>query len=73
MGIKATGKKITIRYMDFWKVKGKKIVDNYVMVDFPDVMAQRGVDAFSGHGWEKFDQDNKPLKVNSCEEEKNEC
>ena len=73
MGIKATGKKITIRYMDFWKVKGKKIVDNYVMVDFPDVMAQLGVDAFSGHGWEKFDQDNEQLKVNNCEEEKNEC
>ena len=43
------------------------------MVDFPDVMAQLGVDAFSGHGWEKFDQDNEPLKVNNCEEEKNEC
>ena len=55
MGIKASGKKVTIRYMDFWKVKDKKIVDNYVMVDFPDVLAQLGVDVFSGHGWEKFD------------------
>ena len=71
MGIKATGKKITIRYMDFWKVKGKKIVDNYVMVDFPDVLAQLGVDAFSGHGWEKFDRDSKPSKMNSHEKEKN--
>ena len=57
MGIKATGKKITIRYMDFWKVNDKKIVDNYVMVDFPDVLAQLGVDAFSGHGWENFDRE----------------
>ena len=71
MGIKATGKKITIRYMDFWKVNDKKIVDNYVMVDFPDVMAQLGFDVFSGHGWEKFDRDHKPSKVNSREEEKN--
>ena len=71
MGIKATGKKITIRYMDFWKVNDKKIVDNYVMVDFPDVMAQLGFDVFSGHGWEKFDRDHKPSKVSSREEEKN--
>ena len=41
------------------------------MVDFPDVMAQLGVDAFSGHGWEKFDRENKSPKVNSGEEEKN--
>ncbi|MEM9655414.1 MAG: polyketide cyclase, partial [Actinomycetota bacterium] len=26
-----------------------------VMVDFPAVMAQLGVDAFNGEGWEKFD------------------
>ena len=59
--------------MDFWKVNDKKIVDNYVMVDFPDVMAQLGVDAFSGHGWEKFDRDNSLSKENSGEEEKNDC
>ncbi len=51
MGIEPTGKKVIIRYMDFWKVVDGKIVDNYVMVDFPAVMAQLGVDAFSGHGW----------------------
>ena len=58
MGIPATGKKVTIRYMDFWKVKNNKIIDNYVMVDFPDVMAQLGVDVFKGQGWEKFDRKN---------------
>jgi predicted ester cyclase len=58
MGIPATGKKVSIRYMDFWKVKNDKIIDNYVMVDFPDVMAQLGVDVFNGQGWEKFDQKN---------------
>ncbi|MEM7295254.1 MAG: ester cyclase [Pseudomonadota bacterium] len=55
MGIPATGKKVTIRYMDFWKVVDGKIVDNYVMVDFPDVLAQLGVDVFDGQGWERFD------------------
>ena len=59
MGVPATGKKVTIRYMDFWKVKNNKITDNYVMVDFPDVMAQLGVDVFGGEGWEKFDHKNK--------------
>ena len=54
--------------MDFWKVKGKKIVENYVMVDFPDVMAQLGVDVFDGHGWEKFDDQNKTNKVKSNRE-----
>ncbi|MDG1935156.1 MAG: ester cyclase [Paracoccaceae bacterium] len=59
MGIKPTGNKIEIRYMDFWKVVDGKIEDNYVMVDFPHVMSQLGVDAFEGHGWEKFDKKNR--------------
>ena len=56
MGIPATGKKIFIKYMDFWKVKNGKIVDNWVMVDFPHVLQQLGVDCFNGEGWEKFDK-----------------
>lgn len=55
MGIEPTGKKVEIRYMDFWKVVDGKIVDNWVMVDFPSVMQQLGVDPFDGQGWEKFD------------------
>jgi len=55
MGIPATGKRVEIRYMDFWHVQNGKIVDNYVMVDFPHVMAQLGQDAFDGNGWEKYD------------------
>lgn len=56
MGIEPTGKRVEIRYMDFWKVVDGKIVDNYVMVDFPHVMQQLGVDPFGGEGWEKLDQ-----------------
>ena len=59
MGIPATGKKVDIRYMDFWKVEDGKIVDNWVMVDFPSVLSQLGVDCFSGHGWEAFDKGTK--------------
>ena len=55
MGIAPTGKRVEIRYMDFWKVVDGKIVDNWVMVDFPSVMQQLGVDPFNGLGWERFD------------------
>ena len=57
MGIAPTGKRVEIRYMDFWKVVNGKIVDNWVMVDFPYVLAQLGVDCFNGHGWELLDPD----------------
>lgn len=56
MGIAPTGRRVEVRYMDFWKVVDGKITDNWVMVDFPHVMAQLGVDAFGGHGWEAFDR-----------------
>ena len=56
MGIAPTGKRVEIRYMDFWKVVDGKIVDNWVMVDFPSVLAQLGVDCFDGHGWEAYDR-----------------
>ena len=66
MGIAATGKQVEIRYMDFWKVVDGKITDNWVMVDFPHVMAQLGVDLFQGHGWEKYDNREKtPLDQSS--------
>lgn len=55
MGIAPTGKRIEIRYMDFWKVQGGKIVDNWVNVDFVHVLRQLGKDPFDGHGWEAFD------------------
>lgn len=59
MGIPPTGKRVEIRYMDFWKVQDGKIVDNWVMVDFPHVMRQLGVDPFNGHGWEEYDAGRK--------------
>lgn len=59
MGIPATGKRVEIRYMDFWKVQDGKIIDNWVMVDFPHVMRQLGLDPFNGEGWEEFDAGRK--------------
>ncbi len=63
MGIAPTGKRVEIRYMDIWKVKDGKIIDNWVMVDFPHVMRQLGVDPFHGHGWERFDEPQDPPAV----------
>ena len=55
MGVAPTGKKIEICYMDFWKVVDGKIIENWVSVDFPHVLAQLGVDVFDGEGWEHYD------------------
>ena len=60
MGIAPTGKRIEIRYMDFWKVEDGKITDNWVMVDFPHVLSQLGHDVFGGEGWEKYDRGEEP-------------
>lgn len=59
MGIPATGKRVKIPYMDFWKVTDGRIEDNWVSVDFAMVLAQLGVDAFNGKGWETFDNGEK--------------
>ncbi len=72
MGIEPTGKRVEIRYMDFWKVVDGKIVDNWVMVDFPNVMQQLGVDPFNGHGWEQFDSERMPVRNGSQREDSNE-
>jgi len=56
MGIAPTGKRVKVRYTDFWDVKDGKISDNWVNVDFGSVLAQLGVDVFNGEGWEKYDE-----------------
>lgn len=56
MGIAPTGTRVEIRYMDFWKVVDGRIEDNWVMVDFPHVLSQLGVDVFDGKGWESYDR-----------------
>jgi hypothetical protein len=62
MGIPPTGKRVEIRYMDFWKVVDGKIQDNWVMVDFPYVMRQLGVDLFKGMGWDDYGAGYDPEK-----------
>lgn len=56
MGIPATGKRVRIPYMDFWRVVDGRIKDNPVSVDFACVLAQLGRDVFEGQGWEAYDR-----------------
>ena len=65
MGIEPTNRRVEIRYMDFWKVEDGKITDNWVMVDFPYVMQQLGVDPFNGQGWENLDSARLPVRNGS--------
>ena len=57
MGIAATGKRVRIPYMDFWRVEDGRIADNPVSVDFAEVLYQLGRDVFAGEGWEGKEDD----------------
>ena len=56
MGIEATGTRVKIPYMDFWRIEDGRIADKPVSVDLASVLAQLGVDVFQGHGWEAYDE-----------------
>ena len=71
MGVAPTGKRVEIRYMDFWKVVDGKIADNWVMVDFPHVLAQLGKDVFDGEGWEAFDRGDRVPPAPECKHDVN--
>ena len=60
MGIPATGKRVSIPYMDFWHVENGRIKDNPVFVDFASVLMQLGRDVFQGDGWEAYDKGERP-------------
>ena len=47
MGIAPNGQKISMRSLDFWRLDGDKIRENWVMVDLLDVYSQMGVDVFA--------------------------
>jgi predicted ester cyclase len=47
MGIAPAGKAISLRSLDFWRLEGDKIRENWVLVDLLDLYAQIGVDVFA--------------------------
>ena len=68
MGLAPTGKRVTIPFMDFWRVAEGRIADNPVSVDLASVLAQLGHDVFAGEGWEKYDRGEvEPPRPNGAE------
>ena len=47
MGIAPSGQPLTMRSLDFWRVDGGKIRENWVLVDLLDVYRQLGVDVLA--------------------------
>ncbi|MDK1028085.1 MAG: ester cyclase [Anaerolineae bacterium] len=44
LGIPASGKHVKIRYMDFWRVDGEKLAENWVLIDILGFLEQLGYD-----------------------------
>ena len=47
LGVPAAGQRLTMRSLDFWRVEGGTIRENWVLVDLLDVHAQLGVDVLA--------------------------
>ncbi|NRB04297.1 MAG: ester cyclase [Rhodobacteraceae bacterium] len=47
MGVAASGQRITMKSLDFWRMESGKIRENWVMVDILDAYRQLGVDVFA--------------------------
>lgn len=47
LGVPATGRPLTLRVMDFWRVAGGKIAENWVLLDLPHLFDQIGADPFA--------------------------
>lgn len=47
MGIAPSGQEITLRSLDFWRLEGDKIRENWVLVDLLDMYRQIGMDVFA--------------------------
>ncbi|WP_166418739.1 ester cyclase [Cochlodiniinecator piscidefendens] len=47
LGIAPTEKKISLRSLDFWRVEGGLIRENWVLLDFLDIYRQLGVDVLA--------------------------
>jgi predicted ester cyclase len=48
LGVPPTGKPLTLRVMDFWRVQDGSIRENWVLLDLPELLMQMGVDVLAG-------------------------
>ena len=47
LGLDASDCAITMRVMDFWRAESGLLVENWVMIDIPDLLMQLGIDVFA--------------------------
>jgi hypothetical protein len=47
LGLSATNRAITMRVMDFWRADAGLLIENWVMIDIPDLLNQMGIDVFA--------------------------
>ena len=47
LGLEASAKPITMRVMDFWRASDGLLIENWVMIDIPDLLGQIGIDVFA--------------------------
>jgi predicted ester cyclase len=47
LGQPATGRRITMRVMDWWRREGDMLAENWVFIDLPDLFLQMGRDLFA--------------------------
>ena len=47
MGIAPSGRRITMKFLDFWRIENGKIRESRVMVDLLDMHQQLGVNVFA--------------------------
>jgi hypothetical protein len=58
LGLKATGKKITLRVVDYWRREGEIFKENWVFIDMIHVLKQLDVDVFELLNMEKYKRKN---------------
>ena len=46
LGLEATGRQITMRVMDVWRAQNGMLVENWVMIDIPELLQQFDIDVF---------------------------
>lgn len=49
LGLSPSGARVEMRVMDFWRAERGRLVENWVMIDIPHLLAQLGIDAFAPH------------------------
>ena len=47
LGTSATDRAVTMRVMDFWRAESGMLIENWVMIDVPDLLNQIGIDVFA--------------------------